>query len=134
MSKQVISVDTSEIRAGKLEQLQSAVHELVDFVQANETRILSYQMFIDEQHNQMTVVQAHPDSASMEYHMQAAAPIFAKFGDLISLQVMDVYGSPSKRLVAQLEKKVQMLGDASVTVHQPQAGFSRLEKETPKQH
>ncbi len=126
MSEQVISVDSSDIREGKLEELKRAVQELVDFVEANETSILSYQMFIDEHEQRMTVVQVHPDSASMEYHMQAAGEIFAKFGSLIQLRTMDVYGAPSERLVEQLRSKVQMLGTATVHVHRPQAGFSRL--------
>jgi len=125
MHKQIISVDRSEIQEGKLEKLRSTVQELVHFVQTNETRVLSYNMYIDEETYHMTVVQVHPDSASMENHMEIAGPIFAKFGNLISLQTMDIYGHPSEKLVEQVQKKVQMLGTASVSVHEPQAGFIR---------
>jgi quinol monooxygenase YgiN len=125
MHKQIISVDLSEIQEGKLERLKSAIQELVHFVQANEARILSYNMYIDEETYHMTVVQVHPDSASMENHMEIAGPIFAKFANLISLKTMDIYGHPSEKLVEQVRKKVQMLGTASVSVHEPRAGFIR---------
>jgi quinol monooxygenase YgiN len=126
MGKQIISIDSSEIRAGKLEQLKKVVQELVDFVQENETSILSYHMFIDERINRMTVVQVHPDSGSMENHLKVAGPVFSKFGDLISLKTMDIYGFPSESLVEQLRDKMQMLGTGIVSVHKPQAGFTRI--------
>ena len=111
-----------------MERLKEAVQELVDFVEEHETRILAYSMFIDEQAQRMTVVQVHPNSASMETHLETAAEVFGRFGDLIQLRTMDVYGYPSEKLVAQLEKKVRLLGTARVQVHEPQAGFSRLEE------
>lgn len=74
----------------------------------------------------MTVVQVHPDSASMELHMRIAADEFRRFADLLTLRAMDVYGEPSEGLLGQLRRKVEMLGEATITVHRHQAGFARF--------
>ena len=39
---------------------------------------------------------------------------------------MDEYGTPSEGLLELLSRKVQMLGDATVVVHDLQAGFARI--------
>jgi hypothetical protein len=46
--------------------------------------------------------------------------------ELIKLSTMDVYGKPSDDLLGQIRHKVQMLGDATVVVHELQAGFARF--------
>jgi hypothetical protein len=74
----------------------------------------------------MTVLQVHSDSASMERHMEVAGPVFAKFADLLVLRTIDIYGSPSERVVEQLRRKPELLGTATVTVHDRQAGFARF--------
>ena len=126
MSEPVISIDTSLIRDGRLDELKEAVTELVEFVRSNEPRPIAYEIYFDEAGSRMTVVQIHPDSASMEYHMTIAGPAFAGFAELITLSTLDVYGNPSEELLELLRRKVQMLGDATVIVHDLQAGFARI--------
>jgi quinol monooxygenase YgiN len=126
MSEPLISLDTSLIRDGRLDELKEAVTELVEFVRSNEPRPIAYEIYFDEAGSRMTVVQVHPDSASMEYHMRIAGPAFAGFAELITLSTLDVYGNPSEELLELLRRKVQMLGDATVIVHDLQAGFARI--------
>ena len=126
MSEPIISLDTSLIRVGRLDELKSAVAELVEFVRSNEPRPIVYEVYVDNTESRMTVVQVHPDSASMEYHMTVAGPAFAGFAELVTLSTMDVYGKPSEELLELLRRKVQMLGEATVNVHDLQAGFARI--------
>lgn len=126
MSGPIVAVDTSEIREGKFEELAEAVAEMATFVDANEPRPIAYQVYFDERGTRMTVIQVHPDSASMEHHMTVAAPIFSGFADLITLSSVDVYGEPSDQLVELLRRKAQMLGTATLTVHELRAGFLRF--------
>jgi hypothetical protein len=127
VSEPIVSIDTSEIREGKLDDLKVAVGELVAFVESNEPRPILYDIFFDETGTLMTVVQMHPDSESMEYHMTVAGPAFAGFSELVTLSTLDVYGEPSEALLEQLGRKVQLLGPATVVVHDLQAGFARLD-------
>jgi hypothetical protein len=126
MSEPIISLDTSLIRVGRLDELKRAVAELVEFVQSNEPRPIVYEVYVDNTESRMTVVQVHPDSASMEYHMTVAGPAFAGFAELVTLSTLDVYGKPSEELLELLRRKVQMLGEATVNVHDLQAGFARI--------
>ena len=48
--------------------MKAGVEELVAFVEANEVEPLAYDIYFDEAGTQMTVVQIHPDSASLERH------------------------------------------------------------------
>ena len=126
MSEPLIVLDTSEIREGKREELERGIAELAAFVETNETDPISYQVFFGESGRVMTILQVHPDSASMERHMELAGPVFARFADLLVLRTIDVYGSPSEKVVEQLRRKAELLGTATVTVHDRQAGFARF--------
>jgi hypothetical protein len=126
MGEPFIVVDTSEIREGKREELQRGIEELATFVEANESDPISYQVFFGDDGRRMTVLQIHPDAASMERHMELAGPVFAKFADLVVLRTVDIYGLPSEKVVEQLRKKAELLGTATVTVHDRQAGFARF--------
>jgi hypothetical protein len=122
----IVFVDTSEIHEGKLEELRRAVVELAAFVEGNEADPISYEIFFSEDGRLMTVLQVHPDSASMERHMEIAGPVFARFTHLVMLRTIDVYGSPSEKVVDQLRRKAELLGTATVAVHDLQAGFARF--------
>jgi quinol monooxygenase YgiN len=125
MSEPIVVLDRSEVRAGKLEELKSAVKELAEFVASNELRPISYNVYFDEDGTHMTVLQAHPDSASMEHHMRIAGSAFPKFADLVDLRSMEVFGTPSDGLLDLLRRKIELLGTATIVVHEHHAGFVR---------
>ena len=122
----IVSIDWSTVRAGKLGELQVAMKGLVDFVDANEPRPLAYHVYFNEDATTMAVFQVHPDSASMEYHMEVAAPEFAKVKDLLELSAIEIYGDASDKLLGQLRKKAQLLGGATLAAHDLHAGFTRF--------
>jgi hypothetical protein len=110
-----------------LEELKTAMKELVDFVEANEPRPIAYNTYVSEDGTRMTVVQVHPDSESIELHMKVAGPIFAKFARLLEMSRMEVYGTPGRALLEQLRKKARMLGlNETPSVHVMSAGFTRF--------
>ena len=57
---------------GKARGAKSGLAELADFVEKNEAAPLAYHIYFDEDGTRMTVLQIHPDSASMELHMDVA--------------------------------------------------------------
>jgi quinol monooxygenase YgiN len=126
VSGPIVSIDWSHVHEGKLEELRLAMQALVAFVDANETRPLAYEVFFSEDGSRMTVVQVHPDSASMEFHMRVAAAEFAKVQDLLTLSAIEIYGAPSEALVTQMRRKAHLLGGATLAVHDLHAGFTRF--------
>jgi quinol monooxygenase YgiN len=126
MSELIVYIDTSEIRAGKLEELKAAMKELVKFVEANEPRLIAYNAYFKGDGTRMTVVHLHPDSASLEFHMKVAGPAFPNFVQFIKLLTIDVYGKPSDNLLEQMRQKAQLLGNGTVLLHELHAGFARF--------
>ena len=126
MTEPIVYIDSSEIREGKLEELKTAMNELVEFIEANEPRLIAYNVYFKEDGSRMTVVHVHPDSASLGFHMKVAGPLFPKFAEFIKLLTIDVYGKPSDDLVEQMRQKAQMLGNGTVLVHELHAGFARF--------
>jgi hypothetical protein len=127
----IVSIDWSEVHEGKLEELRVAMKALVEFVDANEPRPLAYEVYLNGDGSRMTVLQIHPDPASMEYHMRVAAERFASVKDLLSLSAIDIYGTPSETLLDQMRKKAQLLGGATLMVHELHAGFTRFVLDRP---
>lgn len=126
MSEPIVYIDCSEIREGKIEKLKSAMNELAEWVEANEPRLIAYNVYLTEDGTRMTVVHVHPDSASLEFHMEVAGPAFPKFAEFIKLLRIDVYGKPGDDLVERMRQKAQMLGNGTVLVHRLHAGFTRF--------
>ena len=121
----IVYIDTSTIRDGKLEELEACMKHLAAFLEANVPQLISYGFFLDQDSTQMTVVAVHPDSASLEFHMDVGADEFRKFADLIDLSRIEVYGAISDAVVERLHRKARMLGSGTVAVHELHAVFAR---------
>lgn len=118
----IVYIDRSEIRVGRLGELEQAIDTLVDHIAANEPRLLGYDVFFSEDRSTMTVIHSHPDSASLEHHLRVVAPLLAPFNHLIRLRAIDVYGNPSQEVLEQLRHKATLLGGATVRFHEHRAG------------
>jgi hypothetical protein len=127
MSRPLLYIDTSKVRPGALDKLRGGISELVKFVDANEPQLIAYNVYLSDDGSQMTVVHIHVDSASLEYHMEVAGPVFRRLADLITLSSIRIYGEPSENALRQLRDKAESLGDGDVSVHLLNAGFSRVE-------
>lgn len=125
MPQPIVYIDTSAVRDGKLEELEAAMKGLAEFVEANVPRLISYGFFLDGPGTRMTVVAVHPDSASLEFHLDVGGAEFRKFSELIELLGIDVYGRVSESAMDRLHRKARMLGNGTVAVHDFHAGFAR---------
>jgi quinol monooxygenase YgiN len=126
MSDEIVYVDTSDVREGALEELKAAMKDLVSFVEANEPRLIAYSVYFSDDGTRMTVVHVHPDSASLEYHMEVAGPAFRRFVELVTLSSIHIYGEPSEKLLKQSREKARLLGRGDVVADALHAGFSRF--------
>ena len=125
MSDAIVYVDTSDVREGALEELKAAIKEMVEFVDANEPRLIAYNVYFSDDGTRMTVVHVHPDSASLEYHMEVAGPIFRQFVELVTLSSIHIYGEPSEKVLKQSHEKARLLGRGEVVVDALYGGFTR---------
>jgi len=122
----IVYVDRSDVREGALDDVRSAIDELVEFIATKEPQLLAYNVYLNDDGTRMTVIHVNRDSASLEYHLEIGGPAFRKFAGLITLRSIDVYGRPSEAAIERLHEKARMLGGATVVVHDRRAGFVRV--------
>jgi quinol monooxygenase YgiN len=125
MSGPLIYVGMTTIKPGKLDEARKHLAELVDFVETNEPRMIAFHTFLDEETRRLAIVHVHPDSASMEFHMQVAAKHFATAFDFLeSIESEQYYGAISEALAAEFAKwDDPAVAVTRVPVHE--GGFTR---------
>jgi hypothetical protein len=121
----IVYIDRSDVNEDRKQDLKAGIRRLVDVIQSREPQLISYAFHLDDEAAAMTVVAVHPDSASLELHLEIGRTEFRKLGDMITLRRIEVYGSPSDKARAMLQEKATMLGGTDVTVHERFAGFDR---------
>jgi hypothetical protein len=130
-SEPIVYIDHSGIREGAIDELRAGVRRLVEFIDSREPQLIAYGFYIDEDAREMTVVAVHPDSASLELHMDIGGEEFRKLGHLLRLTGIECYGRPSERALDQLRQKAAALGDGGTVVSVGRfAGFTHLAPST----
>ena len=123
----IVYIDHSHIREDSVDELKAGVQRLVDFIDAREPQLITYGFYIDEHAARMTVVAVHPDSESLERHMEIGGREFRKLAHLVSLTAIECYGRPSERALEQLREKAAALGGGGAVVSIERfAGFAHL--------
>jgi hypothetical protein len=128
ISEPIVYIDHSLIREDSIDELKAGIRRLVDFIDAREPQLVTYGFYIDEDAAKMTVVAVHPDSASLERHMEIGNAEFRKLAHLLTLTAIECYGRPSDKALEQMQQKAAALGDGGAVVFVERfAGFSHLE-------
>jgi hypothetical protein len=123
----IVYIDHSDIRRDSVDELRAGVQRLVDFIDTREPQLIAYGFYIDEDAAKMTVVAVHPDSESLERHMQIGSEEFRKLAHLVTLTAIECYGRPSERALEQLRLKAGALGEGGTVVSvERSAGFTHL--------
>ncbi|NUU24289.1 MAG: hypothetical protein HOV68_22715 [Streptomycetaceae bacterium] len=126
MAEPIIYIDRSDILDGGIAEVRARMHDLAAFAEEREPQLIAYHFYIDASESTMSVAAVHPDTASMELHLEIGGPKFRGFAPFIRMRSIDLYGAPSPAVVDRLRQKAEMLGGALVTVHTLEAGFSHL--------
>jgi hypothetical protein len=115
-SELIVYIDHSDIRADSIDELKAGVRGLVEFIRSREPQLIGYGFYIDEAGARMTVVAIHPDSASLELHLDVGGAEFRKLAHLLTLTEIECYGEPSAKALEQLRQKAAALGEATTLV------------------
>ena len=126
-SETIVYIDHSRIREDLIDELKAGVQRLVEFIDAREPQLITYGFYIDDDAARMTVVAVHPDSASLERHMDIGGAEFRRLAHLVTLTAIECYGRPSERALEQMRSKAATLGDGGAVVSIERfAGFTHL--------
>ena len=123
----VIYIDRSDVHEGRLDELKAGIRDLVPFVDSHQPQMVTYGFYLDEDVRRVTVVAVHPDSASLERHVDIGGPEFKKLAPFIELREIEVFGHLSEWAVELVQAKAAALGDRGiVTTHERFLGFERI--------
>jgi hypothetical protein len=103
MSTPFVYVGTWTIKEGRLEEAKKRMAEHAELVEANEPRMIAFHVYFDEDAKTCSVVQLHPDSKSMEFHMRVMAESMSGAMDFIDQILTEQYfGAMSEELASTL--------------------------------
>jgi uncharacterized protein (DUF2126 family) len=104
MSSPFIFIATNRLKPGQLDRERQRVPGLVEFIESNEPRLIAFNEYVNETGDEVTVVQIHPDTASMEAHMgivrERAQEAYAETLD--ATVRVQVFGQPSDAILETL--------------------------------
>ena len=126
MAEPLIFINTYRIKDGQFEGFRDATPEWLEFVEANNPRILHFGAYIDEDRAEATTVQVHPDAASLELQTKVVAGRlfeWQKYTDWGSMTVV-ICGTLTDRLLEQMRQVAD--SGLAVTVKTPVGSFTRL--------
>ena len=107
MPSPFIFIATNRLKAGRLDLERDRVPGLVEFIEASEPRMIAFNEFVNEAGDEATVVQFHPDAASMEAHMEIvrerAQEAYAETLD--ATMRIQVFGRPTDAILEALQQQ-----------------------------
>jgi hypothetical protein len=112
MPRMLFFITKHTVKDGRLDDLERLNDEFVEFVEASEPRIHALNAYLDDTGTRLTLVQVHPDAASMDFHLQVAADRIHQAFEVVDNDGVEVYGSPGPVTSGLLEQ----IGSAGVPV------------------
>jgi hypothetical protein len=106
MAGPFILIATNRLKAGKLEAESRRVPGLVDFIKANEPRMIAFNEYANDEGTEVGVVQVHPDTDSFEFHMglvqERASRAYQETLDATTS--IHVFGTPTETILEMLRR------------------------------
>ena len=135
MAEPFIFIGTHGLQEGKIAEFEESFADLVRVVEENEPRMIAFNGYANEEGTEVAVVQVHPDTDSMEHHMQVVAQhIEDAYANLLeettSIQVFGHLSEAAREMMADPEFK----SDAKVREAKLKAFRKKIEKaEVPQE-
>ena len=125
MSQPFVYVGTWTIKPGKLEEARKWLGEHADFIETNEPRMIAFHAYFDDEGGKASVVQVHPDSASMEFHMEVISEHLSGAFDYIDAILSEQYYGPMSESLSETLSKWETPGVTVTKMPVYESGFTR---------
>ena len=103
MSGLFIFIGTHRIKEGKLAEFKRDCQALVELVRRQEPRIIAFNFYFNEDETEASVIQVHPDAASMLFHMQVMREqIKLAVDEQLVTKDIQIYGPPNDAVVGMM--------------------------------
>jgi hypothetical protein len=128
MAGPFIFIATNRLKAGKLEAERLRVPGLVDFIEANEPRLIAFHEYANKEGTEVAVVQVHPDTDSFESHMGVVQERAARAYEetLEATTSINVFGTPTEGILEMFRRAAGGGVQYTVKAHHL-GGFTRPE-------
>jgi hypothetical protein len=126
MAGPFIFIATNKLKTGKLEAERRRVPGLVEFIEANEPRLIAFHEYANDEGTEVAVVQVHPDTDSFESHMGVVRERASRAYEetLDATASIQVFGTPTETILEMLRRAAG--GGVQYTVKQHHlGGFTR---------
>lgn len=105
MPTPLIFVATFRVKEGKVKELKDYYERVSQLVEAREPQLIAFNAFLSEDGTEMTSIQVHPDTESMETHMQVLSELwdesFAEYAEYLEEGLgVAYYGTPAESALA----------------------------------
>jgi hypothetical protein len=110
--RMLIFITRHAVKPGRHAHLERLTADFLEFVEANEPRMLALDAYLDDAGDMLTLVQVHPDAESMEFHLQVAGDRIHRAFDVVGNDGVEVYGRPGETTRGLLEQ----IGQAGIPV------------------
>jgi hypothetical protein len=119
MAGPFIFIATNRLKHGKLDSEQERLPGLIDFIQANEPRLIAFNEYANKEGTEVAVVQVHPDVDSMVFHMNIIAERAASaYADTLDATTnIEVFGTPSAAVADMLRRQAGARVPLSIKPH-----------------
>jgi uncharacterized protein (DUF2126 family) len=126
MSSPFIFIATNRLKAGQLDRERERVPGLVEFIEANEPRLIAFNEYVNEAGDEVAVVQIHPAAASMEAHMEIVRErALQAYAETLDATVrIQVFGRPTDAILEALRRQAGNGVEISVNAEHL-GGFTR---------
>jgi len=107
MAGPFIFIATNRLKPGKVDAERHRVPGLVDFIEANEPRLIAFNEYVNDEGTEVAVVQVHPDAASFEFHMGAVRERASRAYEetLDATTGIQVFGAPTQGILEMLRRQ-----------------------------
>lgn len=117
MAGNITFVGTYAVPEARFEEWDAAIRDMVDFVKANVPRLISFDVYVNEERSEATSIYVHPDADSFAKHMQVAATRVDAGAQMVSVVRIDVYGDPGEQVVARLRQVSEASNNFPISVN-----------------
>ena len=125
MTEPFIFIGTHAAKEGKRADFEKGLRQIAEVVEANEPRILAFNIYLNEEGDRASVVQIHPDADSMLFHMQVVHEHIRNAAELLDTERIDIYGPPTEA-VLEMIRQLTAAGVPLTLKPRHLAGFTRL--------
>src|SRR3954469_10916058 len=104
MDGPLIFIATNRLKPGAIASERERVPDLVAFLEAREPRLIAFNEYTNDDGTEVTVVQVHPDAASMAFHLETVRERAARaYAETVEATTsIQVYGPADPAMLATL--------------------------------